>query len=657
MMGLLTRALSKPDKRNWNTLGLTFGGYDTNAGVSVTQTGSLKNTAVFACVRILAETIASLPLNIYEKRPDGGKSNADGHYLQEILHDLTNPETTSFEFRETMMGHLALWGNAYAEIQRTKSGRVMALWQLRPDRMSVERKNGMIVYKYLLPDGTTPHFSPGQIMHLRGLSHDGLVGYSPIALARQAVGLALATEEFGGRFFRNGARPGMVLEHPGLLGEEALERLRDSVYSHHQGLSNAHRLMILEEGMKLETIGIPPNDAQFLETRKFQLSEIARIFRVPPHMLADLERATFSNIEQQNIDFVVHTIRPWLVRWEQAIRRDLFAPNERKRYFAEFVVDGLLRGDVESRYNAYATARQNGWMSANDIRRLENMNPVDGGDVYLIPLNMIPATDAGSTKPQQNDGNRAVRDNFIEKRGKSAAILRQKKIKSFEGVFLDTISRVFRREINDVRGATKKHLQKRGADSFRKWLEDYYNAHRDVWKSSIMPIWRTYAAQIGDSVAAELENEVGDVGSFLDDYAGALASRMTNESKLQLLRLLDDAIAQNEDAARAVNERLDGWSETRSEITAHDETFRAGNAFAKAFYISVGIEYMRWYNIGGSCPYCRALNGKIVGINSVFLSANQPWQPDGTDRPMSIRHDVGHAPAHKGCDCVTLASV
>lgn len=212
-------------------------------------------------------------------------------------------------------------------------------------------------------------------------------------LAREAIGMALATEEYGARFFGNGAKPGGVLEHPGKLSKEAQDRLRTSWNEMHQGLSKQHRIAILEEGMSYKQIGIPPEDAQFLETRKFQLNEIARIFRIPPHLVGDLERATFSNVEQQSIDFVVHTIRPWLVRWEQAIKLKLFTPTERRRFFAEFVADGLLRGDIKSRYEAYAIGRQNGWLSADDIRELENMNPLpdDTGKVYLVPLNMVPA--------------------------------------------------------------------------------------------------------------------------------------------------------------------------------------------------------------------------------------------------------------------------
>ena len=244
-------------------------------------------------------------------------------------------------------------------------------------------------------------YEPNQIFHVVGLSYDGIKGISPIDQAREAVGLALATEEFGAKFFANGARPGGVLEHPGVLKDP--EKLRESWNKVYQGSRNSHKIAVLEEGVKYKEIGIPPEQAQFLETRKFQINEICRIFRVPPHLIGDLERSTFSNIEHQSIEFVTHTVRPWLVRWEQAIYKCLLNETERQLYYARFNVDGLLRGDFPTRMQGYATARQNGWMSVNDIRKLEDMNSIDaekGGDDYLVNGNMVPAV----SKQSENNG-------------------------------------------------------------------------------------------------------------------------------------------------------------------------------------------------------------------------------------------------------------
>lgn len=376
-----------------------------NTGLSVTETTALSVVAVYACVRILSETVASLPLFLY-KRLDRGKQRAGDHPLYPLLHDVPNPEMNSFTFRETLMAHLVTWGNAYAEIEWDSYTKVKALWPLRPDRMQVWRENDQIVYKYYLPNSAGMVTLPAyRVWHIPGLGFDGLVGYPPITLAREAIGLSLATEEFGARFFGSGAAPGGVLEHPGKLSKDAQDNLRKSWNEMHSGLSNQHRLAILEEGMKWNKIGIPPDDAQFLETRKFQKNEIASFFHIPPHMIGDLERATFSNIEEQALEFVVYTMRPWLVRWEQSINQKLLNPDERADYFAEFLVDGLLRGNIQARYQAYATGRQWGWLSANDIRELENQNPLPGeeGDIYLNPMNMVPALQLLQTAQQRNN--------------------------------------------------------------------------------------------------------------------------------------------------------------------------------------------------------------------------------------------------------------
>jgi len=349
--------------------------------------------AVYACVRILAEAIAGLPLHIYRYKKDGGKEKALTHPLYYLLHDEPNPEMTSFVFRETLMSHLLLWGNAYAQIIRDGAGRVLALYPLLPSKMTVDRApNGELYYTYRRDSEESRtnskaglvYLRSDEVLHIPGLGFDGLVGYSPIAMAKNAIGMAIACEEYDASFFANGANPGGVLEHPGVLKDPA--KVRESWNAVYQGSANAHRIAVLEEGMKFQQIGIPPEQAQFLETRKFQINEIARIFRVPPHMVGDLEKSSFSNIEQQSLEFVKYTLDPWVVRWEQALQKALLLPSEKRKYFVKFNVDGLLRGDYASRMNGYAVARQNGWMSANDIRELEDMNRIPaelGGDLYL----------------------------------------------------------------------------------------------------------------------------------------------------------------------------------------------------------------------------------------------------------------------------------
>ncbi len=374
-----------------STISFLSGGLQSYTGKVVTESTALTYSAVLSCVNVISDTIASIPLFVYEKNQET-RSKARDHPLYEILHDKPNSEMTSASFRSMMQTHLLLWGNAYAEIQWGEDGYPKALWPLNPSTTIMEREPGTrrIRYRVSLPNGKQVVLPADNVLHLVGLTLDGLTGLSPIGLAREAIGLGLSAEEFGSRFFGNNATPGGVLEHPKVLGKEAQNNLRSSWNEIHQGLENSHRLAILEEGMQYKQIGIPQKDAQFLETRKFQLEEIARIYRVPQHMIGIMDKATFSNIEHQDISYVKHTIRPWLVRWEQAMYRSLLTKVERRKYLIEFNVDGLLRGDIKTRYEGYHLAVNDGWMSGNDVRKLENMEPREGLDEYLINGNMTP---------------------------------------------------------------------------------------------------------------------------------------------------------------------------------------------------------------------------------------------------------------------------
>ena len=400
----LFRTRDRPQNRVSSGFSFLFGG--TASGKMVNERTAMQATAVYACVRILAEAIAGLPLRVYRYKADGGKEKAVGHRLYYLLHNEPNPEMTSFVFRETLMSHLLLWGNAYAQIIRDGRGQVLALYPLLPNKMDVARSaNGELTYTYrrdaeesrISPDSETLTLRRDEVLHIPGLGFDGLIGYSPIAIAKNAIGMAMATEEYGASFFANGANPGGVLEHPGVVKDP--KRVRESWNAVYQGSGNAQRIAVLEEGMKFQAIGIPPEQAQFLETRKFQINEIARIFRVPPHMVGDLEKSSFSNIEQQSLEFVKYTLDPWVVRWEQALQQSLLLPSEKPRYFVRFNVDGLLRGSYKERMDGYSTGIQNGFFSPNDVRQLEDLNLIpdeDGGNVYVLNGNMVKLKDVGA---------------------------------------------------------------------------------------------------------------------------------------------------------------------------------------------------------------------------------------------------------------------
>ena len=628
-------------------------------GVNVTEKTALHSTAVFACVRILAETIASLPLPVYRRIEPRGKQRAPEHPLYPILHDAPNPYMTSLSWRETLMGHAATWGNAYSEIEWDARGQVRALWPLRPDMMKEVKYNsaGKLIYVYRLPDGTDKTLMAYRVLHIPGLGFDGIMGYSPIAMARDAVGLAMATEEYGARFFKNGAKPGGVLEHPGKLGEGANTNLRKSWNEMHQGLSKQHRIAILEEGMTYKQIGIPPNDAQFLETRKFQLQEIARIYRVPPHMLADLERATFSNIEHQSIDFVVHTIRPWLVRWEQTIKQKLLLDGERNQYFAEFLVDGLLRGDTQTRYQAYSVGRQWGWLSANDVREIENMNPLpdEQGDIYLIPMNMMPADQAGQ-EPKIDEPAEGQRVNLptaeeFRQQGKiKAAQNRSRLAKQYERLFRDAAARVVSREVKDIKRALKKHLGERDSTDFLNYTDDYYNKAPEWIKRTMLPVLLSLGEAVRDAASKEVGADPPDTTEWIDGYAERYANQHAGSSRGQIGALITKASTEGLNPADLVDERLDEWDEKRSAKIASRETVEQSNKIARFVFAGAGFTRLRWVAIGDkSCPYCQEMDNKVVGIESPFLGASETLESD--DGRMRINKPAFTPQLHSGCVC------
>ena len=393
--------------------GQTFVFGRADSGERVDEKSAMQIATVYACVRLLAETVAGLPLHLYRTK-DGGsaKERAMDHTLYKLLYRQPNPEMTSFSFREVMMTHLLLWGNCYAQIIRDGKNGVLGLYPLLPENMEIDRDDkGQIFYIYHAYTDEKPgennkdiYFRRDEIFHVPGLGFNGLVGFSPIAMMKNALGTTLAVEKYGSSFFKNGAQPSGVLEHPGVLKDPS--KIRENWSAVYGGANNAHKVAVLEEGMQYKAISLPPEDSQFLSTRQFGVNEICRIFRVPPHMVQDLEHATFSNIEHQSIDFVVHTLTPWLVRFEQAIVKDLLMEEEQDEYFPKFNVDGLLRGDYQSRMQGYATGISNGFLSPNDIHRLENWDLIPaekGGDDYYLNGGYVKLEDAGKQQIVQQE--------------------------------------------------------------------------------------------------------------------------------------------------------------------------------------------------------------------------------------------------------------
>lgn len=457
-------------------------------GANVTPQTSVNYTPVFAAIRVIAGNLAALPLVTFEKRADGGRDRATKHPLYKILKTKPNRrKTTSLEFREMLTLHALLYGNGYAQIIRNLDGEPLELYPMHPTQVKPEILDGELVYRIRLDNGGETILPEYEVLHLRAFRDCGLEGLSPIAAARKAIEAGLSLEDFGKNYFQSGAFPTGVLEYEGTMSPEAQKNLRESWQREYGGANRGKRTAVLEVGVKWKQMGIPQSDAQFLEQRRFGVEEISRIYGVPPHMLGDLSRSTNNNIEQQSQELLTYCLRQWAERWEQVIVRDLL-DGEDEPYFVKHVVNALLRGDSAARGQFYAQGRQWGWFSINDIRELEDMNPIGpDGDVYLSPLNMVPA----GTEGQQQKGDQGAgfgEPGEEEAEGRPAEAFAEETLKAaFRGAFRETWQRVVRKEINAVKTAARR----KGGD-FDEWFDEFIADHRGYAVECLKEMARAY---------------------------------------------------------------------------------------------------------------------------------------------------------------------
>jgi len=512
-----------------------FGGGQASSGVPVNPETALKYGPVFAAVSLISRMIGSMPLHVFKRLPDGkGKERFPQHPVYRLLHDQPNEEMTAIIFRELLSCHLLLWGNAFAYIEKNNAGTPTALLPLLPDRTWAERKNGKLRYITTVNNQRIV-LSPDKVLHVPGLSFDGLSGKSPITLARETIGLGIAAEKYGAAFFGNSANPGGVIEHPGKLSADAQARLRESWAEKHQGIKNSHKPAILEEGMKFNQFTLSQKDSQFLETRKFGVVEVARWFNVPPSLIGDLERAILKNAEQQSLWLLVYNLTPSLTRYEQEYNRKLFREDEKAELFAEHDTAGLMRGDQKSRYEAYRSAVMVGWMTRNEARVRENMNPLEGLDDPLQPLNMLPV---GDEPPQDDPGDDLDLD--IEEDADEEDSLR----KIMAPVLHDAARRIVKREVSELR----RSLKKRSGAEFDSWADGYYKEFRDVIIKTLRPFSRD---AIGlDDITTVADSHIAESRTLLK----LCASRTAVEGSLnawevtrptQLQTLCGDTIYEN----------------------------------------------------------------------------------------------------------------
>ena len=633
-------------------------GAPTASGVRVNEQTALRMIAVWACVRVISETVAALPMPVY-RRLSRGRERVYDHRAYRLLNQQPNPEVTPMVFREAVTAHALTWGNGFIYVLRERyTGDPDSLWLLLPDRTHPVRvgPERRLMYRTRLPDGTQVDIPPRDIIHIAGLGFDGLVGYSPIRMAMEAIGAGLAAEEFANRFYRQGTHIGGIVEIPGSLSEAAQKRLSESIKETHQGLGKSHLLMILEEGVKYHKIGIPPNEAQFLETRKFQAEEIARLYRVPPHKIGLMDRSTFSNIEQQAIEWVTDTILPWCRRWEQAVNVRLFDEREQMEYYAEHLIDGIMRGDMKTRYDSYAIGRQWGWLSANDVREKENMNPIEGGDIYMVPLNMIPASLAVAPQNGAQEGleadERAGRRMF-EERSEQA---KRRLMAAWQGVVTDAVGRVMRREAADIRRAMKRYLGERSLPEFRRWLTEFYRDAPAWIKTTMMPIIASFATAIVEQLRDEVtlpEDHAQRMDAFVAEYADKMAVRHAARQRRSVEELLDDA-ADPAAITAAVSALLSDWEQHRYLVVGRNETVSVLGAVSRVTYTMGGVTYLRWRANSEACPYCKELDGRVVGVDTPFIGPGDSLNPSGGTGPMQFKNRITHPPLHDGCQCTIV---
>jgi HK97 family phage portal protein len=598
--------------------------------------------------------MASLPLEVFG-RVAGGKELRPNHPLYPILHDSANEEMTSFEWRELTQTHLILFGNAYTEIIRNGAGNVMELWPLNPDRVQPFRNaRGLLRYRLTVPGKATGSsesriLGMDDVLHLRAFSDDGILGRSLTRVHREAIGLGLATEEFGARFFGQGASPSGVYEHPSTLSQVAHDRLKESLEKQHAGLSQAHRLLLLEEGMKWQQISVDPEKAQFLGVRKFQVTECARILRLPPHILADLERATFSNVESMGIELVTHSVRPWAVRWEQR-------PSESKQTVIEFNLEGLLRGDSAARAAFYNTMFQLGSLSPNEIRRRENLNPYAGGDRRYIQLNMIDVT-----TPEPDQMRMIVADRALEARGappekRRRPYSRRRLRNSFVPIFTAAAERLTKAEVKAVRAELEALDGKRSSAELLAALESFYEAdYPAIIEANMLPVQMSYAAAMADAVADEVDDEFDDaeVQSFVADYHETFTTRRQASSLGQLAAIVNES--DPEETLELLEGRLDEWTEKNPDKIGRWDASKLGGAVALTVMASAGITRYRWEAFGSGCPICSEMDGRVIGISETFISKGETLEGDEETEPFTPKTDINHEPLHNGCDCMTVA--
>lgn len=711
-MGILQRmerrvaSMTIEDPRNPldNFFTLIDQGPRTATGKSVNESGARRYSPWFAAIRYSANHIATLPLKLHRRLEGGGKEAVRDHPTWELLHSRTNEEMSSADWRGTSHVHLLGRGNAYSWIDLTPQGEVSALWPLRPDRTELKRDDAGRPFYQTVIAGRRERLPFDRVLHISGLGGDGRTGWSIIRLARESIAMGLAMEEHGARFFGNAATPRGILRTPDSLSDDAKKRLAEQWQKAQGGLKKAHKVAVLEEGLEFQDIGFSAEDSQFLEGREFQVRDVARWTGIPPSKLAETSQATYSNVEQEDIAAAKDHLMPWARRWQQALGNQLLTPQERADgLFFEFEFKGLLQADTETRGQFYMDLKSAGAITPNEIRSLENMGPIDGGDTAFVQMQDVPLAMAGQMTPTERalfgalqsgdqESVKAVAEvRKLELASSSTRIMplleppnevreeRQDGVQerlrlrdAFRPLLVDASGRLVRAEVQDLRADMGRLFAEEGPDGWIEFLRDFYargGPFEGIARRTILPTFRSYAKAVAGLSMGRSEDrqlEPGDVDRFLtseEGYFRRFVDRHAGESRLQLESLLEEDPEEADAGPRDLTEeRLTEWREgtdagrPRHEQMAERETVQLGEAIFKAGLIAVGVSLVRWDSGSTACPLCDALDGAIVEITSTFVEPGDKLEGTDGETEMTKSFGVGHPPAHRGCDCVLVAA-
>ena len=665
----IKRNLSLSDSKSWSSaLWNLYGTGQTESGVQVDEYSALNLSAVYAAINIISSDIATLPLGLFKTVKDKRKRITDHNSLQ-VLTYRSNPLMPSINFRKTSVAHVLSWGNMYAEIVRNDMGAVTSLWLLTPDRVTPKWKSGTMVYEINQGSAAPITLPRERVLHISGLGYNGFTGYSVISKAAESIGLSMASEKFGARYFGANTNMGGAIKYPRALGEEAKKNLAASL-SGFTGSDNSHRWMILEQGMEIEKLGFSPDDSQFLQTRQFQVPEIARWFNLPPHKLKDLTRSTFSNIEEQETEYVVSCLVPWLTTIEQNYNIQLLTEKEHKSgYYFKHNVKGLLRGSSTARADYYTKRFYLGTITPNEIRAFEDEDPLDTdyADKTYIQMNLIPLEDIDKEpepivqpalenppgeqppdgeepEPDERSYWRKILDRdaahvkLIEHR---SVIGRDKVSARYYSLIRDAAERVILKEAK----AVSKNIT-----NGKSWVNNFYKHMPEYIRKQMGGVLSSFQETIMDQAAGEVgintEEILDESKTWINSYFDTYVNRHIGRSTGQINALMGE-----EDGSGLVAQRMDEWVEKRPEKIAIEESVRAGNAAAQFIFWSGGFSSV-WRTRGAkTCPYCLELNGRKVKGGQAIFTAGEEFEPKGANGPMKMSGGISHPPLHQGCDC------